>query len=272
MALTPFQRFVCRLLADHRISSGASYVAGGVALNELLGAPRRSRDIDVFHDSDAALDESWRADRALLTSADLIVEVVRERPGLVEARVSRGDERVVVEWARDSAYRFFPLVRHAELGLTMHPFDLATNKVLALVGRLEPRDWIDVIECDERLQPLGYLAWAASGKDPGFNPRSILEEAARGARYSALEIEALDFEGPPPDAATLSRRWHAIVATAHRIVELLPASELGRCVLVRSGELCRSEPVELASALDGGDVTFHAGSIGGVLPRIVDPA
>ena len=28
----------------------------------------------------------------------------------------------------------FPLLEHEQLGLTLHPFDLATNKVLALVG------------------------------------------------------------------------------------------------------------------------------------------
>ena len=33
-----------------------------------------------------------------------------------------------------------PLVRHDELGLVLHPFDLATNKALALIGRLEVRD------------------------------------------------------------------------------------------------------------------------------------
>jgi hypothetical protein len=64
-------------------------------------------------------------------------------------------------------FRFFPLVEHDDLGLTLHPFDLATNKVLALVGRPEARDWIDAIDCHERLQPLGYLAWAACGKEPG---------------------------------------------------------------------------------------------------------
>jgi hypothetical protein len=35
MAITQFQRTVCRLLAETRIASGESYVAGGVALNEL---------------------------------------------------------------------------------------------------------------------------------------------------------------------------------------------------------------------------------------------
>jgi hypothetical protein len=28
MALTPFQRRICRLLAEHRLASGESYVAG----------------------------------------------------------------------------------------------------------------------------------------------------------------------------------------------------------------------------------------------------
>jgi hypothetical protein len=31
---------------------------------------------------------------------------------------------------------------------------------------LEVRDWIDVIESHDRIQPLGFLAWAACGKDP----------------------------------------------------------------------------------------------------------
>jgi hypothetical protein len=33
MAVTAFQRTICRLLADARIASGESYLAGGVALN-----------------------------------------------------------------------------------------------------------------------------------------------------------------------------------------------------------------------------------------------
>src|SRR5262245_44561303 len=33
-------------------------------------------------------------------------------------------------------YRFFPLLEHPDFGLTLHPFDLASNKVLGLAGRL----------------------------------------------------------------------------------------------------------------------------------------
>jgi len=269
MALTPFQRAICRLLADSRTASGDSYVGGAAALNEILGAPRLSRDVDLFHDTDAALDASWREDRRLLEEHGLVVRPVRERPAFVEAEVQGTDDSVLLQWVRDSAYRFFPLIQHADLGLTLHPVDLATNKVLALVGRLEVRDWIDVIECSERLQPLGYLAWAACGKDPGFGPAGILEQAARGARYSVDEVAALSFEGPTPDAAALSRRWHSLRAEAAATVAVLPPEHAGTCVLDAAGRLFRGNAAAAADAASRDDLRFHRGSIRGAWPTIV---
>jgi hypothetical protein len=269
MALTEFQRSVCRAIAQSRITSGESYVAGGAALNESLGAPRVSRDVDLFHDTDAALDSSWQSDRQLLEGGGFTVRAVRERASFVEAEISRGQDAVLLQWMRDSAYRFFPLVEHELFGLALHPFDLATNKVLALVGRLEVRDWVDVIECDERLQPLGYLAWAACGKDPGFSPRAILEYAGRSSHYSAEEVSMLAFAGSTPDVAELSRRWRAILATAREVVDALPIEQVGKCVLGSDGALFRGGVEALRDGLRQGAVRFHAGHLGGVLPRIV---
>ena len=269
MALTDFQRTVCGIIAANRMATGESYVAGATALNELIGASRASRDIDLFHDTEEAVDSAWRADEASLEAQGFELGVVRRLPGFVEAHVRRGAETVLMQWARDRAFRFFPLVEHAELGLTLHPFDLATNKVLALVGRLEVRDWVDVIACDGRLQPLGYLAWAACGKDPGFSPGSILEHAARTAHYSQAEVQELSFAGPVPDAGELSRRWHSMLGEARRIVAMLPPEEAGKCVLGSDGELQRSAARDLDRALRDGRVAFHAGTIRGALPRIV---
>jgi hypothetical protein len=268
MALTPLQRDICRLIAGNRIASGESYVAGGAALNELLVAPRVSRDLDLFHDTETALEASWRGDRRLLQESGYSVRVLRERPSFVEAEVGRGDGLVILQWARDSAYRFFPLVEHAELGLTLHPFDLATNKVLALVGRLEVRDWVDVIECDRRLQPFGYLAWAACGKDPGFSPASLLEHASRSGRYSAEEVGSLAFDGPAPDAGDLSRRWRALLAVADDIVAQLPAEESGKCVLDSEGRLFAGDGAALRKAVASESLRFHAGRIRGAFPAI----
>ena len=112
MGLSLFQRNVCRLLAEHRVRNGESYLAGGATLNELIGAPRLSRDLDVFHDTEEALAAAWRDDQALLERAGYQVVVFRERPGFVEADIRKDSESVLMQWARDSAYRFFPLVYH----------------------------------------------------------------------------------------------------------------------------------------------------------------
>jgi hypothetical protein len=210
---------------------------------------------------------SWDADRARLETNGYTVRAIRERPGFVQAEVSKQDERVLMEWAHDSAYRFFPLLEHEELGLALHPFDLATNKLLALVGRREVRDWVDVIECHRKLQPLGYLAWAASGKDPGFGPAALLEHAARGGRFAEPEVAELAFSGPTPNAAELAQEWHAALEDARRLIEVLPAETAGTCVL-SDQELCRMGPDGLARALADGKVSFRTGSIRGALPEV----
>jgi hypothetical protein len=56
-----------------------------------------------------ALEASWEADRRLLGAHGFEVRVLRERPSYVEAEIGRSGEVVLMEWARDSAYRFFPL-------------------------------------------------------------------------------------------------------------------------------------------------------------------
>jgi hypothetical protein len=266
MAATAFQRQLCRLIAKSRRDSGDSYVAGGVALNTLLRAPRISRDIDPFHDTDEALRASWKNDQALLAHDGYRLDVIREAPTYIEALVSKGTDRVIVQWLRESAFRFFPLVEDEDFGLVLHPFDLATNKVLALAGRLEPRDWIDVLTTHDRLQPLGYLVWAACGKDPGFSPVSLLAEAGRSGRYSQAELDELAFDGSAPDARVLGAKWHRMLSEAQMIVEALPSNESGEAVLDRQGVPYRKGPEALPADLREHTIVFHEGRIGGVWP------
>jgi hypothetical protein len=268
MAVTPFQRTLCRLLAADRRARGDSYVAGGVALSVALHAQRVSRDLDLFHDTTEAVAATWDADRKTMESNGYTVAPVRERPGFVQATVSLHGDALLVEWVHDSAYRFFPLVEDHDLGLTLHPFDLATNKVLALIGRVEVRDWVDVLTCDQRLQPFGYLAWSACGKDPGFSPASLVEHARRTARYSAAEVATLAFEGHAPDAVTLARQWQEALFTATEIARALPVEHIGSAVLTDKGELARLPSSELLDAIAHGALQFHPGRIGGAWPAM----
>ncbi len=269
MSVTSYQRVICRLIAANRMQTDQAYVAGGVALNLLIDAPRVSMDIDLFHDTADALAQTWEADHNLLLANEYAVEIIRERPSFVEAVVTKKDEHMLMQWTQDSAYRFFPLLRHDELGLTLHPFDLATNKVLALAGRLEVRDWIDLISCHHKVQPVGFLLWAACGKDPGFGPGLLLNEAKRSSHYTAAEIAELSFVGSPPEITELSTAWKMMLREAEEIMNALPADEVGKCVLGSDGQPYRDAVDELTPALSRNELHFHSGSIRGAFPRFI---
>jgi hypothetical protein len=130
-------------------------------------------------------------------------------------------------------------------------------------------DWVYVIECDSSIQSLGYLAWAACGKDPGFSPAAILEHARRSGRYSVEEVAELSFSSDPPDAAELSRRWHTILQMSEALIAALPPEEAGRCVLTSWGALFRGGIGELEAALERRAIRFHEGSIRGALPQVL---
>jgi len=269
MALTPLQQRICRLLAEERKRSGESYVAGGAALNECLRGRRLSKDVDLFHDTAEAVAATWPKDRDVLLAAGLSVSVRRQDPaGFVEAEIADQSDRAVVQWAHDSAYRFFPLVEHEVFGLTLHPIDLATNKTLALVGRRAVRDWVDVVHCHETLQPLGYLAWAAAGKNLGFGPLDIIEEAARTTRYAKPELAAVVFEGPAPDFDAIAKTWRKAITDAREIIRLLPPEHAGKVVLDHHNHLEKASPVTLIRDLKAGRVAFHEGRIRGALPQV----
>jgi len=212
MALTALQLAVLRLLAERRKRSGESYVAGGVALNQVLQAPRISRDVDPFHDTDVALAESFREDRSILAANGFSIEVTREARTFVEAAIVAE----LIQWVRDSAYRFFPLVEDELLGLTLHPLDLATNKLLALVGRLESRDWIGRHGCP---RARGGEPCPASRRWYALPPVNAAMAASlwrRGPPYAhASDLTLSNAAGDGP--TTTIRSGTAVVGTRHRL-------------------------------------------------------
>lgn len=265
MALTPFQIEVCQLLASQRQSG---YLAGASALNALVGAPRQSRDLDVFHDTLEALEATFDADEKTLRENGYNLQIVRRLTGFIEVVAARDGQSVEIQWLHDSAFRFFPLMQHPILGLVLHPFDLATNKLLALIGRREARDWVDTLSCLDKISPLGLLAFAACGKDEGWNPDLILDEAARTTHYSRVEIESLDWSGPIPDFVELKNQWRAALQNARESLEILPPQHVGCAVLRLDGAPFLGNNTALQRVLERGELLFHEGSIGGVWPTI----
>jgi hypothetical protein len=258
--LTEFQAMLARLLSANRAPD--SYLAGGAALNLEPNSRRYSNDLDYFHDSVERVAVAHRDDRQLLIESGYEVEIDMQQPGYIRAVVRCGDEATKVEWAHDSAWRFLPVVRDERIGYRLHPIDLAVNKVLALVGRDEARDFIDVIGIQRDLLPLGVWCWAAAGKDPGYTPLGLLELLRRRGRYRSEDFTRLHLAGPV-DLPALKREWLAALDEAERFIRSRPPEEIG-CLYYSPSAEAFVAPARGATT----DAVVHYGRPGGVLPRV----
>jgi hypothetical protein len=262
LPLTPFQRQVLRLLAGNRTPD--SYLAGGTALHFSPRSRRYSKDLDFFHDSEERVASAFAQDAATLRAAGIRVDVELSQPGHIRAVASREDDATRIDWAHESAWRFMPPVQDEEGGYLLHEVDLAVNKVLALAGRDEPRDYVDVLYAHERILPLGGLCWAAAGKDPGFTPHSLVDLLKRRGRPRQEELDRLHL-AEAVDAISAKQTWLDALDAAEAFVESRPAEELG--CLYWSVEEERFVVPEPDVPLDRQGVMPHFGAPGGVLPQ-----
>ena len=172
MALTDLQKQIMRRLSLNR--SQSSYLAGGLILN--LDWPRRSDDIDIFHDTDEEVSEVAEKDIADLEKEGFRVTVDVRAYGTCEATVSDDSSSTVIQWMSDTRIRFFPLVRDEQWGLRLHQADLAINKVLAASSRRKARDFADIVAISANMCPVGPLVMAAAGKPPAYSPQKMIEQ------------------------------------------------------------------------------------------------
>ena len=129
-----------------------------------------------------------------------------------------------LEWATDSAFRFFPTQPDELFGYLLHPVDLATNKASA--DRRVPRDVVDLVTIHETVLPLGAVVAAACGKFIGTTPEEMLAEITRHSRFTAEEFQVLA-TGQPIDVRGLHRRIRSRIEDAENFIAGLPSDAVG---------------------------------------------
>lgn len=261
MPLTPIQREILRTLAKNR--SPESFLAGGTAINLLPDSPRYSQDIDIFHDLVESVKLSAETDAATLTAAGFSLKWQLTEIGFHRAMAERAADSTKIEWTKDAAYRFFPIESDPDMGYRLHLTDLATNKLLALAGRAVARDLIDVVYLHEHHLHLAGICWAACGKDPGFTPELLLNEASRHAQVRPEELEAVPAPAPI-DLRDLKIRWLRALENAQEIIAQLPTDELG-CLYLNGDGVAVCPPVDPAKRAS---LTRHFGTVRGAWPAI----
>jgi hypothetical protein len=185
-------------LARVGLAAAAPYgfcLAGGYAVQAHGMVDRRSKDIDLFTSTTAAGDFPTAVDVVLAALYEDGLDVSVSRQGPTFARLEVVDpasgEPSVMELGVD--WRAYPPVTLA-IGPVLHPDDAVANKVCALFGRAEVRDYVDVhgALCSGRYTGEDLLRLAAN-HDPGFD-RDMFADALRAVRrfpHSAFEPYAL---------------------------------------------------------------------------------
>src|SRR3989442_1767730 len=115
MPLTALQKEVLAILAGNR--SEESHFAGGVVINAADGSARFSHDFDIFHELAEEVTRASNRDVESLRRAGFQVETPsrygewEKESTFRKAKVSRITEILEIDWAADSAFRFFPTER-----------------------------------------------------------------------------------------------------------------------------------------------------------------
>ena len=263
MPVTPFQHEVLCVIAANR--NELSHFAGGLVLHTDADSARYSHDFDIFHEAAEDVARSSGADVATLRAAGYEVSQLAgdwEKPDTFrKARVFRGQDHVEIDWAADSAFRFFPVEKDPLLGCRLHLFDIATNKALALCARTETRDYVDIVEL-HRIYPLPAIVWAACGKDPGFSPLHLLKMMRRFAKIDPVKLGEIQARNLDPFA--LKRAWIEMSDEADakitRLADTLPDTPIGVAFVDAAGKP--------GWPGDNPALTIHHPSIRGCLPRV----
>lgn len=261
MPLTKFQSKLAKLLATNR--SEDSHLAGGAALHFQPNSIRYSQDLDYFHDSEMRVLQAFKLDQALLNKTGYRCETEMNHPGYIRALVSKGIHSTKVEWAYDSSWRFMPVIYNDEVGYLLSPVDLAINKLLALAGRDEPRDYLDVHFTHKNILELGPQCWAACGKDPGYNPLSLLELLKRRGKYRLEDFKRLELT-IKIDLVELKESWLAMLDSADQFIRSAPPKDLG-CLYYNS-TLKKFFGPDFSKDIGGRDYQLHFGKPGGIIP------
>ncbi|MBN1899701.1 nucleotidyl transferase AbiEii/AbiGii toxin family protein [Candidatus Sumerlaeota bacterium] len=261
MPLTEPQKRILKILASRR--SPENYLAGATVLHRAEDSPRFSEDIDFFHDIADSIAQSAETDASTLKHFGIDLEWLLRTPTFYRAVAIVSGEKLKLEWAVDSTFRFFPVVEDSLCGFRLHETDAAVNKILDLAGRREARDFVDILYIHKTRLSIGALAWAACGKDPGYSPAFLLDHAGQHVAYAQDDIDRLSLN-EKMNIYDLKREWLTALERSYELINSLPASDIGCLYLTPEGTPITPDP----ESPDFKGLARHFGSVRGAWPSI----
>lgn len=143
-------------------------LTNGTALSDFYLGHRRSFDLDLFTSDKGLILPFSRTVEDEFPKQGFSVKVIHRFQSFVEFEIGEQEEKVRIQLALDSPFRFKPPEK-SDIGIMVNNFhDLVVDKFLAFFGRAEPRDTIDLFFILKNTD-INELLELASKKDPGFD-------------------------------------------------------------------------------------------------------
>jgi hypothetical protein len=185
--LSPLQERVAEVIASLEEAEGFA-LAGGAALILRGDVQRETRDLDFFGLTPEAVDRLVPAVDRALKAAGLTVHHLQQNPGFARLVVEGEGDRTEVDLGADA--RLFP-AEPGQPAPLLSGEELAVDKLLALFGRAEARDFVDLLAIEPRYG-LERLCRLAAEKDRGFTPAVLADMLGRFRRLPQREFELDD--------------------------------------------------------------------------------
>jgi len=183
--LSLLQRRVARIVAELPEAEGFA-LAGGAALVIAQVVDRETRDPDFFGATADRVDRLVPALEHALRLDGLDVSRKRANRGFAHFTISDNTGGLTeLDLGVDAR------IREAEsgpLGPMLALEELAADKTLALFGRAQARDFIDVAALADRFG-FDQLCELAAEKDPGFSPAVLLDMLGSFNRFTADDFD-----------------------------------------------------------------------------------
>jgi Nucleotidyl transferase AbiEii toxin, Type IV TA system len=199
--LSPLQEQVAEIVAGLEEAQDFA-LAGGGALIVRGEIQRQTRDLDFFGLTANAVDRLVPVVDRALQAAGLVVHRIQESPGFARLIVESGEEQTELDLGTDA--RLFP-TEPGKPAPVLSAEELAVDKVLAVFGRAEARDFADLMALEPRYG-LDRLCQLAAEKDRGFHPGVFADMLSQFNRLRREEFE-LDDAGYDQLRRAVER-WH----------------------------------------------------------------
>jgi len=187
--LSPLQERIAILVSESLVGTDFA-LAGGAALISQGLVNRRTNDLDFFGTSKETLAQRFPEVVSALRSEGFEIEIRRSTPQFARIVVRGTDSETEVDFGLDG--RLFPL-EQGEFSPVLTSKELAVDKVLAVFGRSEARDFVDLYALEHffRLEDLFVLA---AEKDRGFDLGIFAEMSRRVTLLDPSEFNLNDME------------------------------------------------------------------------------